>query len=214
MKKKKSNILYKSVGFIVILSLIVVVVISVNNIKTGNSYNEFDNTKNITADVLGYETFNNIKKGNNIVACKDAQELGKLFIQINKELKQDEELLNDNISQYAISSPAKQIVDEFSNNLVQVVKDTYISDNLSLAQSVFQIITQDIYVNITQPSIMIETGNISEKEFYDYINIHYCNVTPPQSYISPHDIVIYSINSSEGRKTIDKLNDNISKKNQ
>ena len=69
----------------------------------------------------------------------------------------------------------------------------------------------DIYSNIAQISIMIKTGNITEKEFYDFLNIEYCGVTPPASYISPKDIVIYSINNSYGRGEVEGLLDNSSK---
>ena len=81
-------------------------------------------------------------------------------------------------------------------------------ENISQAEAVLQAVNMEIYTNIVQTSLMIKTGNISEKEFYDYLNIEYCGATPPASYISPKDVVLYSINNSYGRSAVEELMDN------
>ena len=161
-KKKKSNILYKSAGFIALIAVIVVIIIISSNIKVEKNHNEFVKKVKIEPDKLGYETFENIKNNNNTIACNDA--------------------------------------------LVDVVREKY-SDNHDAASLVLRKISQDIYTNIVQISLMIETGNISEKEFYDFLDINYCGIIPPESYISPKDIVIYSINNSLGSGILDNYTD-------
>ncbi len=211
MKKKKSNIIYKSVGFIVLFAAVIVIIITVSNFRNTSSINEFTNDSTITSDVLGYETFNNISKGENLVSCNDAKKLSSLFMQINKELKAEDNITSDNMTTYAQSTPARQAVSKFSDDLVRIIQDTYGSKDISEAQAVLQQITQDIYVNIAQLSIMVITGSITEKEFNDFIDITYCGVKPPHSYISPHDVLINSINQSSGRGLIESVNDNFSK---
>lgn len=210
-KKKKSNIIYKSAGFIALISVIIVIIIFAGNLKVEKKHNEFTEKTDILPNALGYETFENIKRGEAKIACNDAKQLSRLFVSINKELMQDN-ITDENLQQIAVSSPSKQQVDKFSKDLVDTIKENY-SNDYDKAQILLQQITQEIYTNIVNTSIMIETGNISEKEFYDYIDITYCGVTPPATYISPHDIVIYSNDNVSGRGLIDELNDNISSDN-
>lgn len=210
-KNKKSGLLYKSVGFMLFLGVIVMVIIVTSNFRSDKGFasNNNNNVK-ITDNSIGYETFENIKKGNIKISCNDAKKLGALFIQINNEMT------NDNISEaqmqeYAVSTPAKKAIDDFSMNFVSFLENFYGQKNISQAEAVLQAVNMEIYTNIVQTSLMINTGNISEKEFYDYLNIEYCGVKAPASYISPKDIVLYSINKSYGRETVDKLVDNVSK---
>lgn len=210
-KNKKSGLLYKSVGFMLFLGVIVMVIIVTSSFRSDKGFasNNNNNVK-ITDNSIGYETFENIKKGNIKISCNDAKKLGALFIQINNEMT------NDNISEaqmqeYAVSTPAKKTIDDFSMNFVSFLENFYGQKNISQAEAVLQAVNMEIYTNIVQTSLMINTGNISEKEFYDYLNIEYCGVKAPASYISPKDIVLYSINKSYGRETVDKLVDNASK---
>ncbi len=208
-KNKKSGLLYKSVGFMLFLGVIVMVIIVTSSFRSDKSFTSSDNVK-ITDNSLGYETFENIKKGNIKISCNDAKKLGALFVQINNEMT------NDNISEaqmqeYAVSTPAKKAIDDFSMNFVSFLENFYGQKNISQAEAVLQAVNMEIYTNIVQTSLMINTGNITEKEFYDYLNIEYCGVTPPASYISPKDIVLYSINNSYGREAVDKIMDNASK---
>lgn len=210
-KNKKSGLLYKSVGFMLFLGVIVMVIIVTSNFRSDKGFasNNNNNVK-ITDNSIGYETFENIKKGNIKISCNDAKKLGALFIQINNEMT------NDNISEaqmqeYAVSTPAKKAIDDFSMNFVSFLENFYGQKNISQAEAVLQAVNMEIYTNIVQTSLMINTGNISEKEFYDYLNIEYCGVKAPASYISPKDIVLYSINKSYGREAVDKLVDNASK---
>lgn len=210
-KNKKSGLLYKSVGFMLFLGIIVMVIIVTSSFRSDKGFasNNNNNVK-ITDNSIGYETFENIKKGNIKISCNDAKKLGALFIQINNEMT------NDNISEaqmqeYAVSTPAKKAIDDFSMNFVTFLENFYGQKNISQAEAVLQAVNMEIYTNIVQTSLMINTGNISEKEFYDYLNIEYCGVKAPASYISPKDIVLYSINKSYGREAVDKLVDNASK---
>lgn len=210
-KNKKSGLLYKSVGFMLFLGVIVMVIIVTSSFRSDKGFasNNNNNVK-ITDNSIGYETFENIKKGNIKISCNDAKKLGALFIQINNEMT------NDNISEaqmqeYAVSTPAKKAIDDFSMNFVSFLENFYGQKNISQAEAVLQAVNMEIYTNIVQTSLMINTGNISEKEFYDYLNIEYCGVKAPASYISPKDIVLYSINKSYGREAVDKLVDNASK---
>ena len=210
-KNKKSGLLYKSVGFMLFLGIIVMVIIVTSSFRSDKGFasNNNNNVK-ITDNSLGYETFKNIKKGNIKISCNDAKKLGALFVQINNEMT------NDNISEaqmqeYAVSTPAKKAIDDFSMNFVSFLENFYGQKNISQAEAVLQAVNMEIYTNIVQTSLMINTGNISEKEFYDYLNIEYCGVKAPASYISPKDIVLYSINKSYGREAVDKLVDNASK---
>lgn len=211
-KNKKSGLLYKSVGFMLFLGIIVMVIIVTSSFRSDKGFASNNNNNNvkITDNSLGYETFENIKKGNIKISCNDAKKLGALFVQINNEMT------NDNISEaqmqeYAVSTPAKKAIDDFSMNFVSFLENFYGQKNISQAEAVLQAVNMEIYTNIVQTSLMINTGNISEKEFYDYLNIEYCGVKAPASYISPKDIVLYSINKSYGRETVDKLVDNASK---
>ena len=210
-KNKKSGLLYKSVGFMLFLGVIVMVIIVTSSFRSDKGFasNNNNNVK-ITDNSIGYETFENIKKGNIKISCNDAKKLGALFVQINNEMT------NDNISEaqmqeYAVSTPAKKAIDDFSMNFVSFLENFYGQKNISQAEAVLQAVNMEIYTNIVQTSLMINTGNISEKEFYDYLNIEYCGVKAPASYISPKDIVLYSINKSYGREAFDKLVDNASK---
>lgn len=210
-KNKKSGLLYKSVGFMLFLGVIVMVIIVTSSFRSDKGFasNNNNNVK-ITDNSIGYETFENIKKGNIKISCNDAKKLGALFVQINNEMT------NDNISEaqmqeYAVSTPAKKAIDDFSMNFVSFLENFYGQKNISQAEAVLQAVNMEIYTNIVQTSLMINTGNISEKEFYDYLNIEYCGVKAPASYISPKDIVLYSINKSYGREAVDKLVDNTSK---
>ena len=208
-KNKKSGLLYKSVGFMLFLGIIVMVIIVTSSFRSDKGFASNNNVK-ITDNSIGYETFENIKKGNIKISCNDAKKLGALFIQINNEMT------NDNISEaqmqeYAVSTPAKKAIDDFSMNFVSFLENFYGQKNISQAEAVLQAVNMEIYTNIVQTSLMINTGNISEKEFYDYLNIEYCGVKAPASYISPKDIVLYSINKSYGREAVDKLVDNASK---
>lgn len=208
-KNKKSGLLYKSVGFMLFLGVIVMVIIVTSSFRSDKGFASNNNVK-ITDNSIGYETFENIKKGNIKISCNDAKKLGALFVQINNEMT------NDNISEaqmqeYAVSTPAKKAIDDFSMNFVSFLENFYGQKNISQAEAVLQAVNMEIYTNIVQTSLMINTGNISEKEFYDYLNIEYCGVKAPASYISPKDIVLYSINKSYGREAVDKLVDNASK---
>lgn len=209
-KNKKSGLLYKSVGFMLFLGIIVMVIIVTSNFRSDKGFASNNNNVKITDNSIGYETFENIKKGNIKISCNDAKKLGALFIQINNEMT------NDNISEaqmqeYAVSTPAKKAIDDFSMNFVSFLENFYGQKNISQAEAVLQAVNMEIYTNIVQTSLMINTGNISEKEFYDYLNIEYCGVKAPASYISPKDIVLYSINKSYSREAVDKLVDNASK---
>ena len=209
-KTKKSGILYKSVGFMLFLGVIVMVIIVTSSFRSDKGFASNNNNVKITDNSIGYETFENIKKGNIKISCNDAKKLGALFVQINNEMT------NDNISEaqmqeYAVSTPAKKAIDDFSMNFVSFLENFYGQKNISQAEAVLQAVNMEIYTNIVQTSLMINTGNITEKEFYDYLNIEYCGVTPPASYISPKDIVLYSINNSYGREAVDKIMDNASK---
>lgn len=211
-KNKKSGLLYKSVGFMLFLGVIVMVIIVTGSFRSDKGFASNNNNNNvkITDNSIGYETFENIKKGNIKISCNDAKKLGALFVQINNEMT------NDNISEaqmqeYAVSTPAKKAIDDFSMNFVSFLENFYGQKNISQAEAVLQAVNMEIYTNIVQTSLMINTGNISEKEFYDYLNIEYCGVKAPASYISPKDIVLYSINKSYGREAVDKLVDNASK---
>lgn len=209
-KNKKSGLLYKSVGFMLFLGVIVMVIIVTSSFRSDKGFASNNNNVKITDNSIGYETFENIKKGNIKISCNDAKKLGALFIQINNEMT------NDNISEaqmqeYAVSTPAKKAIDDFSMNFVSFLENFYGQKNISQAEAVLQAVNMEIYTNIVQTSLMINTGNISEKEFYDYLNIEYCGVKAPASYISPKDIVLYSINKSYGREAVDKLVDNASK---
>ena len=191
------------------LGVIVMAIIITSSLRSDKSFTSSNNVK-ITDNSLGYETFENIKKGNIKISCNDAKKLGALFVQINNEMT------NDNISEaqmqeYAVSTPAKKAIDDFSMNFVSFLENFYGQKNISQAEAVLQAVNMEIYTNIVQTSLMINTGNITEKEFYDYLNIEYCGVTPPASYISPKDIVLYSINNSYGREAVDKIMDNASK---
>ena len=208
--KKKSGIIYKSVGFIVFLSIIVVVIILISNFSSGRKLLNNVSSININDTNLGYETFENIKNGTIKVSCNDAKRLGSLFIQINNEISNDENVSQSQMANHAVSTPAKKETYDFSTNLISFIENYYIN-NISQAEAVLQAVNMDIYSNIAQISIMIKTGNITEKEFYDFLNIEYCGVTPPASYISPKDIVIYSINNSYGRGEVEGLLDNSSK---
>ena len=99
----------------------------------------------------------------------------------------------------------KKGVDPF---FIAFLENFYGQKNISQAEAVLQAVNMEIYTNIVQTSLMIKTGNISEKEFYDYLNIEYCGATPPASYISPKDVVLYSINNSYGRSAVEELMDN------
>ena len=209
-KTKKSGILYKSVGFMLFLGVIVMAVIITSSLRSDKSFTSSNNNVKITDNSLGYETFENIKKGTIKVACNDAKKLGALFIQINNEMANDN-LTETQMQEYAVSTPAKKAIDDFSMNFVYFLENFYGQKNISQAEAVLQAVNMEIYINIVQTSLMINTGNITEKEFYDYLNIEYCGVTPPASYISPKDIVLYSINNSYGRETVDKIMDNASK---
>ena len=94
-----------------------------------------------------------------------------------------------------------------------VSSDIESNDSYDIANNTLLKMSQDIYTNIAQISFLIETGNISEKEFYDFLDITYCGATPPASYISPKDIVIYSINDSLGRGVLESINDNVTSDN-
>lgn len=209
-KNKKSGLLYKSVGFMLFLGVIVMVIIVTSSFRSDKGFASNNNNVKITDNSIGYETFENIKKGNIKISCNDAKKLGALFVQINNEMT------NDNISEaqmqeYAVSTPAKKAIDDFSMNFVSFLENFYGQKNISQAEAVLQAVNMEIYTNIVQTSLMINTGNISEKEFFDYLNIEYCGVKAPASYISPKDIVLYSINKSYGREAVDKLVDNASK---
>ena len=209
-KTKKSGILYKSVGFMLFLGVIVMAVIITSSLRSDKSFTSSNNNVKITDNSLGYETFENIKKGTIKVACNDAKKLGALFIQINNEMANDN-LTETQMQEYAVSTPAKKAIDDFSMNFVSFLENFYGQKNISQAEAVLQAVNMEIYINIVQTSLMINTGNITEKEFYDYLNIEYCGVTTPASYISPKDIDLYSINNSYGRETVDKIMDNASK---
>lgn len=209
-KNKKSGILYKSVGFMLFLGVIVMVIIITSSFRSNKEYTLNNNNVKITDNSIGYETFENIKKGNIKVSCNDAKKLGAIFIQINNEMTNDN-LTETQMQEYAVSTPAKKAIDDFSMNFVSFLENFYGQQNISQAEAVLQAVNIEIYTNIVQTSLMINTGNITEKEFYDYLNIEYCGVTPPASYISPKDVVLYSINNSYGREAVDKLMDNSSK---
>lgn len=209
-KNKKSGILYKSVGFMLFLGVIVMVIIITSSFRSNKEHILNNNNVKITDNSIGYETFENIKKGNIKVSCNDAKKLGAIFIQINNEITNDN-LIETQMQEYAVSTPAKKAIDDFSMNFVSFLENFYGQQNISQAEAVLQAVNIEIYTNIVQTSLMINTGNITEKEFYDYLNIEYCGVTPPASYISPKDVVLYSINNSYGREAVDKLMDNSSK---
>ena len=166
-KNKKSGLLYKSVGFMLFLGVIVMVIIVTSSFRSDKGFASNNNNVKITDNSIGYETFENIKKGNIKISCNDAKKLGALFVQINNEMT------NDNISEaqkqeYAVSTPAKKAIDDFSMNFVSFLENFYGQKNISQAEAVLQAVNMEIYTNIVQTSLMINTGNISEKEFYDY----------------------------------------------
>ncbi len=209
-KNKKSSILYKSVGFMLFLGVIVMVIIVTSNFRSDKEFTLSNNKIEITDNNIGYETFENIKKGNIKVACNDVKKLGALFIQINNEMTSDN-ITDTQMQEYAVSTPAKKAIDDFSMNFIAFLENFYGQKNISQAEAVLQAVNMEIYTNIVQTSLMIKTGNISEKEFYDYLNIEYCGATPPASYISPKDVVLYSINNSYGRSAVEELMDNTGK---
>lgn len=209
-KNKKSRILYKSVGFMLFLGVIVMVIIITSNFRKDKWFISSNNNTKITDDSIGYETFENIKNGIIKVSCNDAKKLGAVFIQINNEMTNDN-LSDAQMQKYAVSTPAKKAVDNFSTNFVSFLENFYGQKNISQSEAVLQAVNMDIYTNIVQTSLMISTGNITEKEFYDYLNIEYCGVTPPASYISPKDIVLYSINNSYSKGAVDNLTNNADK---
>ena len=181
-KNKKSSILYKSVGFMLFLGVIVMVIIVTSNFRSDKEFTLSNNKMEITDNNIGYETFENIKKGNIKVACNDVKKLGALFIQINNEMTSDN-ITDTQMQEYAVSTPAKKAIDDFSMNFIAFLENFYGQKNISQAEAVLQAVNMEIYTNIVQTSLMIKTGNISEKEFYDYLNIEYCGATPPASYI-------------------------------
>ncbi len=209
-KNKKSSILYKSVGFMLFLGVIVMVIIVTSNFRSDKEFTLSNNKMEITDNNIGYETFENIKKGNIKVACNDVKKLGALFIQINNEMTSDN-ITDIQMQEYAVSTPAKKAIDDFSMNFIAFLENFYGQKNISQAEAVLQAVNMEIYTNIVRTSLMIKTGNISEKEFYDYLNIEYCGATPPASYISPKDVVLYSINNSYGRSAVEELMDNAGK---
>ena len=209
-KNKKSSILYKSVGFMLFLGVIVMVIIVTSNFRSDKEFTLSNNKMEITDNNIGYETFENIKKGNIKVACNDVKKLGALFIQINNEMTSDN-ITDTQMQEYAVSTPAKKAIDDFSMNFIAFLENFYGQKNISQAEAVLQAVNMEIYTNIVQTSLMIKTGNISEKEFYDYLNIEYCCATPPASYISPKDVVLYFINNSYGRSAVEELMDNTGK---
>ena len=209
-KNKKSSILYKSVGFMLFLGVIVMVIIVTSNFRSDKEFTLSNNKMEITDNNIGYETFENIKKGNIKVACNDVKKLGALFIQINNEMTSDN-ITDTQMQAYAVSTPAKKAIDDFSMNFIAFLENFYGQKNISQAEAVLQAVNMEIYTNIVQTSLMIKTGNISEKEFYDYLNIEYCGATPPASYISPKDVVLYFINNSYGRSAVEELMDNTGK---
>ena len=209
-KNKKSSILYKSVGFMLFLGVIVMVIIVTSNFRSDKEFTLSNNKMEITDNNIGYETFENIKKGNIKVACNDVKKLGALFIQINNEMTSDN-ITDTQMQEYAVSTPAKKAIDDFSMNFIAFLENFYGQKNISQAEAVLQAVNMEIYTNIVQTSLMIKTGNISEKEFYDYLNIEYCGATPPASYISPKDVVLYLINNSYGRSAGEELMDNTGK---
>ena len=209
-KNKKSSILYKSVGFMLFLGVIVMVIIVTSNFRSDKEFTLSNNKMEITDNNIGYETFENIKKGNIKVACNDVKKLGALFIQINNEMTSDN-ITDTQMQEYAVSTPAKKSIDDFSMNFIAFLENFYGQKNISQAEAVLQAVNMEIYTNIVQTSLMIKTGNISEKEFYDYLNIEYCGATPPASYISPKDVVLYFINNSYGRSAVEELMDNTGK---
>ncbi|MCX4360039.1 hypothetical protein [Mucispirillum schaedleri] len=209
-KNKKSSILYKSVGFMLFLGVIVMVIIVTSNFRSDKEFTLSNNKMEITDNNIGYETFENIKKGNIKVACNDVKKLGALFIQINNEMTSDN-ITDTQMQEYAVSTPAKKAIDDFSMNFIAFLENFYGQKNISQAEAVLQAVNMEIYTNIVQTSLMIKTGNISEKEFYDYLNIEYCGATPPASYISPKDVVLYFINNSYGRSAVEELMDNTGK---
>ena len=209
-KNKNSSILYKSVGFMLFLGVIVMVIIVTSNFRSDKEFTLSNNKMEITDNNIGYETFENIKKGNIKVACNDVKKLGALFIQINNEMTSDN-ITDTQMQEYAVSTPAKKAIDDFSMNFIAFLENFYGQKNISQAEAVLQAVNMEIYTNIVQTSLMIKTGNISEKEFYDYLNIEYCGATPPASYISPKDVVLYFINNSYGRSAVEELMDNTGK---
>ena len=209
-KNKKSSILYKSVGFMLFLGVIVMVIIVTSNFRSDKEFTLSNNKMEITDNNIGYETFENIKKGNIKVACNDVKKLGALFIQINNEMTSDN-ITDTQMQEYAVSTPAKKAIDDFSMNFIAFLENLKRKKNISQAEAVLQAVNMEIYTNIVQTSLMIKTGNISEKEFYDYLNIEYCGATPPASYISPKDVVLYFINNSYGRSAVEELMDNTGK---
>lgn len=206
MRKNKSSTTLKIIGFLAFLTVFIGIVIFISS-GNANKLLDFKNSKQENVENgIGQETYKNIENGKIKIACNDAKKLGSLFITIN------DEMIDDNITdmeKYATSSSAKRQVDDFINNFIAFIEKFYTND-LSHAEAVIQAINMDIYSNIVQTSIMVNTGNISEEEFYKYLNIEYCGMTPPATYISPKDIVLYSINNSNGtgRKSIESLIDN------
>ncbi len=192
------------------LGVIVMVIIVTSNFRSDKEFTLSNNKMEITDNNIGYETFENIKKGNIKVACNDVKKLGALFIQINNEMTSDN-ITDTQMQEYAVSTPAKKAIDDFSMNFIAFLENFYGQKNISQAEAVLQAVNMEIYTNIVQTSLMIKTGNISEKEFYDYLNIEYCGATPPASYISPKDVVLYFINNSYGRSAVEELMDNTGK---
>ena len=81
-KNKKSGLLYKSVGFMLFLGVIVMVIIVTSSFRSDKGFASNNNNVKITDNSLGYETFENIKKGNIKISCNDAKKLGALLFKL------------------------------------------------------------------------------------------------------------------------------------
>ena len=146
-KNKKSSILYKSVGFMLFLGVIVMVIIVTSNFRSDKEFTLSNNKMEITDNNIGYETFENIKKGNIKVACNDVKKLGALFIQINNEMTSDN-ITDTQMQEYAVSTPAKKAIDDFSMNFIAFLENFYGQKNISQAEAVLQAVNMEIYTNI------------------------------------------------------------------
>lgn len=197
---------YKSsIAVIVIIAVLVVAVVMAANITSLNRDIDF-NTKNLSyksSDGLGLATFENIKKGNIKLACDDAKRLGDLFVMINNEMLKDsvdnESMGSDNnaIAQYAVSTPAKKAMQDFSDDTDLFLQTEYKGD-IDKINHALEMLNGDIYGNLVLVSLTLFNNQISRKEFDDFILITYCGVKPPATYISPLDLATSLINNSYG----------------
>ena len=87
-------------------------------------------------------------------------EINVKYYNFNNEISNDDNVSQSQMANYAVSTPAKKEIYDFSTNLISFIENYYIN-NISQAEAVLQAVNMDIYSNIAQISIMIKTGNIT-----------------------------------------------------